>query len=600
MSRIAKMYLLGLMLLAMVALCPGIGWSQQGAAARMTVLKGATIIDGTGKAPIPDGVIVIEGDKIKATGGKGTSYLADANVIDVAGKFVIPGLIDMHVHYKPWLGELFLNYGVTSIAVPGNPDYEQADRDLSNRPDNRQPRIFSTSGRLPVTGNMTREQVQDTVKEWLKKKPDYASLPVFNERSAQVYEWTASLVHEAGLMVFGHTENAPGSIRAGEDAVEHLWGFAEMLMTPQEIEDFHKGKYLHWGLFLKKDDARIDQMIKDAVAKGTYLNPTLVYEMGSQTTLAHDHELEVYNLFRDEKLMTYFPQNLAEGAMFKLRSARNFSERYENQAAFSVLDPKDREQFYEAYRLCGQFLKKWVAAGGRVMGGTDDPSSGIAGLSLHMEMAMLVESGLTPMQALQSETGWGSALLTGRRKVPTAPTVGVITDGAFADLVVLGANPLADIHNSKKIERVMKGGQFVQLGYTTNYGAPKLSENAIIPKTPEPELSAITPYVAVEGSPDFEITVHGVGFIGNSVVRVDDIPVPTTFVNIRTLRAKIPSAAVSRSLPNRFNAPGPEQNNGVYGDRTVKITVFNGPPDGGLSNSVSLRVVAKWMAGQKD
>jgi hypothetical protein len=187
----------------------------------------------------------------------------------------------------------------------------------------------------------------------------------------------------------------------------------------------------------------------------------------------------------------------------------------------------------------------------------------------------------------------------GGARNPAAPAVGVIAEGAFADLVVLGSNPLDSIGNSKKIERVMKGGRFVPLGYTTNYGAPKPTETAIIPKTPEPEISAITPHVAVEGSPDFEMTVEGVGFVGNSVVRVDDVPVPTTFVNIRTLRAKIPPAAVSRSLPNRFNAPGPEQNNGVYGDRTVKITVFNGPPDGGFSNSVSLRVIAKWMADGK-
>jgi len=163
-------------------------------------------------------------------------------------------------------------------------------------------------------------------------------------------------------------------------------------------------------------------------------------------------------------------------------------------------------------------------------------------------------------------------------------------------LVVLAANPADNIGNSKKIERVMKGGRFVQLGYTRDYAAPKPSETAIIPKTPEPEISAVTPHVAVEGSPDFEATIEGVGFVGNSVVRIDDRPVPTTFVNIRTLRAKIPAAAVSRALPNRFNAPGPEQNNGVYGDRTVKITVFNGPPDGGLSNSLSLRVIAKGMA----
>jgi len=52
-----------------------------------------------------------------------------------------------------------------------------------------------------------------------------------------------------------------------------------------------------------------------------------------------------------------------------------------------------------------------------------------------------------------------------------------------------------------------------------------------------------------------------------------------------------------RALPNRFNEPGPFQLNGVYGDRTVKITVFNRPPDGGTSNSVSLRVQAKWLRG---
>jgi hypothetical protein len=217
-----------------------------------------------------------------------------------------------------------------------------------------------------------------------------------------------------------------------------------------------------------------------------------------------------------------------------------------------------------------------------------------------MEMAMMVELGLTPMQALQSATGWAAALLNGRRKVPTPSPVGVIAEGAYADLVVLNADPLEDISNSKKIDRVMKGGRFVQLGYTTDYGAPPPGTRRIVPYTPAPEISAITPYIAVEGSPDIEITIHGVGFIGNSVVRVEGIPVPTTFVNIRTLRAKIPAAAVSRSLPNRFNAPGPEQNNGVYGDRTVKIAVFNGPPDGGLSNSVSLRVVAKWMAGQNN
>ena len=64
------------------------------------------------------------------------------------------------------------------------------------------------------------------------------------------------------------------------------------------------------------------------------------------------------------------------------------------------------------------------------------------------------------------------------------------------------------------------------------------------------------------------MTVEGVGFISDSVVRVDGVSVPTTFVNIRTLKASVPSSVVARALPNRFNEPGPFQLNGVYGDRT--------------------------------
>src|SRR5207237_10879478 len=96
-------------------------------------------------------------------------------------------------------------------------------------------------------------------------------------------------------------------------------------------------------------------------------------------------------------------------------------------------------------------------------------------------------------------------------------------------------------------------------------------------------MRAIARCQVVEGSPDFESTVNGSGFTPNSLVRAGDAPLPTTFVDAQTLRAKIPSDLVARALPNRFNAPGPAQNNGVYGDRTVKISV-----DG--SSSLSLRV----------
>ena len=393
-----------------------------------------------------------------------------------------------------------------------------------------------------------------------------------------------------------HVERLRESIKAGHDGVEHIWGFAQALMTPQELDNYQRGEYLHWGLFLE-DTARIDQMIRDAVQRGVYLNPTMGYELGSQSSLARKHEDLMYELFRNGALMAYYPENLADGSLLKFRSIRNFSVRHENLVPLSKLSADEIKAFNEAYRLSGEFIRRWVQAGGKIMGGTDDPFPGATGFNQHMEMAMLVEVGLTPMQALKAMTIWGAEVMTARRRTPTTPPIGFIGAGAFADLVVLGANPLDNIDNTRRIERVMKGGRFIRLGYSPDYTRPQAPIRAI-PSTPEPEISGITPNAVAEGSREFEMTVEGVGFIGESVVRVDGVSVPTTFVNIRTVKAIIPASVVARALPNRFNEPGPYQLNGVYGDRTVKITVFNRPPDGGTSNSVSLRVQAKWLRGE--
>ena len=571
--------------------------SQQAPAAGRTALTGATVIDVVAGTTVPNAVIVIEGDKITAFGGSATPIPAGADRVDLSGRFIIPGLFDSHVHYQPFLGELFLNFGVTSVmhlsagAAVGDSYWKN-----SQSPGFRAPRLFgigrSNLGTF-INPSMTRDQVRAAVQEWLKGEPDMASMPQFSPGNRQMWEWAAEAVHEAGLFTFGHTDLAPDSVRIGHDGIEHIWGFAQALMTPQELENYQKGEYLHWGLFLK-DVPRMEQMIRDAVQRGAYLNPTMGYELGSQSSLARKHEDLMYDLYRDGALMAYYPENLAGGSLLKFRGIRNFSVRHENLVPMAKLTPDEIEAFREAYRLSGAFVKRWVQAGGKIMGGTDDPFPGATGFNQHMEMAMLVEVGLTPMQALKAMTIWGAEVMTARRKVPAQPVIGVIRPGAFADIVVLGANPLDDIDNTRKIERVMKGGQFIRLGYTAGYTRPQGAVRAI-PSTPEPEISGITPNAVAEGNQEFEMTVEGVGFISDSIVRVDGVSVPTTFVNIRTLKARIPAGPVARALPNRFNEPGPFQLNGVYGDRTVKITVFNRPPDGGTSNSVSLRVQAKWL-----
>lgn len=569
-------------------------WSQQAPGDRTVVLRGATLIDGSGGAPRTGAIIVIEGDRIRSIGGPGggpgTAVPPNATVVELAGKFVIPGLVESHSHYEEWMAEVFLNHGVTSAMSVGGNWGEK--KEASRRSGARTPRLYDTAGGPGLRPSMTQDQVRAAVQEWVRKKPDFARMPTYDDGWEQVYPWAVEEIHRAGLMTFGHTEDAPASVRAGQDVVEHIWGYLIPGMTPQEHEDFQKGKYLHWATFIR-DWPRLEEWIRESVDAGAYINPTLQYELGSLSAHAARHEEEIYQVYRDPFLMAYFPENISDSLLQKQRQIRNFSDKYENLVLHSRLTAEEMNEFRRGYGLVGEFLKRFVQAGGRIQAGTDTVSGGTPGLGLHHEMEILVEMGLTPMQALQSATSWAAAILTGRKRVQ--PEVGVIREGGFADLVVLSANPLDDIRNSKRIERVMKGGQFLDLGYDPTYFSFTQPPRKIAMATPFPEVSALSPHTVHEGTGAFDLTIEGVGFVGNSTARVDGISVPTTFVSPRRLRARVPANVLTRATPNRFMAPGPEQMVGVFGDRTVAISVFNPAPEGGASNSVSLRVRAKWM-----
>lgn len=571
--------------------------AAQAAPPRQTVLKGATVITAAGTPPIRDAVVVIDGETIRSVGGKDTGYPADATVIEVPGKFIIPGLVESHAHYEAWMGELFLNHGVTTVLAVGG-DFGTA-KEASQASTSRSPRIFDTAGDPDIDPSMSEEQVREAVRAWLEGQPDFARLRDYTEQSSGTFRWAAEEIHGAGLIVFGHTMNAPESVRAGHDVVEHMWGFIVPLMSPQEQEAFKAGRHLHWSLFLK-DWSKLEQSMQEAIAQGASINPTLVYELGSLSSHAAKHEREIYELHNDRSLMVYYPQNIAASLLQKQRQIRNFAGRYENLVLLSRLTPDERRALERGYASAGRLVERFVALGGKIQAGTDTISGGTPGLSLHHEMELLVEAGLTPSQALQSTTAWSAEMLAGKNGALGHPNVGVIAEDMLADLVVLAADPLQDIGNTRTIERVMKGGRFVTLGYDPAYYSFSRPPRSIAMATPEPELSAIMPHTIVEGSTDFELIVHGVGFVGNSVVRVDGASMRTTFVNPRMLKAKIPASVVKRATRNPFDAPGPDQHSGVFGDPTVSVTVFNAPPEGGESNSISLRLRPQWLGVSDD
>ena len=121
--------------------------------------------------------------------------------------------------------------------------------------------------------------------------------------------------------------------------------------------------------------------------------------------------------------MAYFPENISDSLLQKQRQIRNFSDKYENLVLHSRLTAEEMDEFRRGYGLVGEFLKRFVQAGGRIQAGTDTVSGGTPGLGLHHEMEILVEMGLTPMQALQSATSWSAAILTGSVPKSSRPWV---------------------------------------------------------------------------------------------------------------------------------------------------------------------------------
>jgi hypothetical protein len=183
---------------------------------------------------------------------------------------------------------------------------------------------------------------------------------------------------------------------------------------------------------------------------------------------ALQRELEDYRLLSNPDL-SYIPRNVADGILGRQRQIKNFSSRYENtpvdQPPVGGRSQGIRDRLPERARV-----HQTVRRGGRQDSRRHGYDRGRdPGLGMHHEMEILVEAGLTPMQAIKAATSWPAELLQGKNGSRGTAQIGSIRPGSFADLVVVSADPLSDISNTKKIERVMKNGRWVELGYHPEY-----------------------------------------------------------------------------------------------------------------------------------
>ena len=412
-------------------------------------LTHVTVIDVTGGPARRDVTVVINGDRISAIGDSTkTSVPTDTRVVDAAGKFLIPGLWDMHVHwYARDTFTLFTANGVTGVReMFGNPDLLRW-RDEIAKGSLLGPRMVVASpiidGPDPIWPNSIAVRNEEEgrkavirVKRW---GADFVKVYALLARDA--YFGVADEAKRQGITFVGHV---PYSVSpreasdAGQKSIEHLTGIM--------IECSAKEKELRAELVKARspdararvqaaaletyDEKKAADLFARFVKNQTWQCPTLTVLRSS--AFSGDEKY-----WRDGRLR-YIPRQVQQ--RWSLRTA-NRSEGAQ-AGAEKVLQKE--------FEIVGAMSR----AGVPILAGTDTGNPFcFPGFSLHDELALLVIAGLTPVEALRAAT------LNPAKFLGLDKTLGTIEPGKIADLVLLDANPLEDIRNTQRINAVVTNGR---------------------------------------------------------------------------------------------------------------------------------------------
>lgn len=404
--------------------------------------------------------VIITGDRISSVSdAAAVQPPKNARVIDGTGQYLIPGLWDMHIHsaFGDWFPggrdiilPLYVANGVTGVRDMGGdvpvlfawrkeiasgqiigPRMIVSGPMLDGYLPNGKLRFPSS---IPVT---TPAQAIAAVDSLKKQGVDF--IKVQSEISLDAYRAAAAEAHKQGLPIVGHV---PVRVRmrevvaAGQMSVEHLMGIFEGCST--EEDKFIQGKGNLKLLLSTQDQQRCDSLIKLLAEHQTWQVPTLAWQRGGE--------------FLDQPDPKRAPLDKYVPAYWRDVTWRRFTD---EMMPDLLKDPLALRQQYFAHNL--QIVGAMHRAGVPFLAGTDS-APGVyimPGFSLHDELANFVEAGFTPMESLQTATS-NPAKFLGMQA-----SLGSVEAGKTADLVLLTANPLEDIHNTRKISAVLARGRLL-------------------------------------------------------------------------------------------------------------------------------------------
>ena len=433
-------------------------------AAPLLIIDHATILDGNGGPPITNGAIVIQGERIQQIGPRGTiKPPKGTTLIDASGKFVIPGLIDAHVHFdqsadiftrpdavdlrkvRSYSDELawtksrlpvtlsrYLASGVTSVVDMGGPLWTFEIRDQSTRIVNS-PRVAVAGPLIATSGDSafsesdpalfvatTPEMARDLVRKNADRRPDLTKILFIPgrgdiDRQFAVVKAATEESHARGIRVAVHAvelETAKLALRAGADILVHS---VEDHTVDREFIDLARGRNV---LYIA----------------------TLMVTEGYDEVFAQDVRLsDIEQQLGDPQVIETWSQ-----------LAKTPSGEIPGGVPSATLRTSQLTQFRN--------LQLLESTGIRIVAGSDAGNIGtLHGPAIHREMELMLSAGMRTADIIVAATK-NAATVMGREA-----DIGTLQNGKYADLVILNADPLRDIRNTRKIFKVIKNGVLIDI-----------------------------------------------------------------------------------------------------------------------------------------
>jgi hypothetical protein len=427
-------------------------------------LTNATVVDIRTGRLLRAQTIVITGDRITALSRRG-EIPPHAKVINAAGRYVIPGFWDMHVHAL-WstdqvqrMFDLFLANGITAIRDMGSPLPVDEALQWRNKVASGAvlgPRIFMAGklvdGPIPVWPDSkavgTEQQAREAVDDLHNHGVDF--IKVYSRLPRAAYFGVAAEAKKDGLAYVGHVPiyvSAGEASAAGQRSIEHL---SEVLFACSSVEVDLRKQLVATAIGAERERVRKEQLkiIISTFSEQKALRLSRIFARNDTwqvPTLLVQYIYAFVNPYElhDSPGTRYVPASAVTGWIDRLSTFRR------------MRDENDMEVQKRSYELEIKVVRMMHSAGVHFMAGTDAETFYPGGFGLHAELALFVSAGFSPLEALQTAT-LNPALFLGR-----IADFGAVKVGKIADLVLLEANPLEDIRNAERVAGVVTDGRYL-------------------------------------------------------------------------------------------------------------------------------------------